>query len=235
MSWFKPGDEVVAHLRRQSASVGEFADWAVVVRPASDGAFHAVKLYGRADTDRPKEVSVRCDSKQSALKAAEEAAAKKLKDDRYVKVVPGSSPPPSRVQQVTIAAELWEDAWPNRLDRLLAIGLTQTSDRVWTLPAGTGSIRFIRQSGKVLVTGVVPAEDLPGRVIQACVAQLLGAGLALSDGTPDMTPEEWVGLTRSLLSEQEVDRLADFGLLPKRINFKALAAKAASQPWGGLV
>jgi hypothetical protein len=235
MSWFKPDDEVVAHLRRQSASVGEFADWAVVVRAASDGAFHAVRLYGLADTERPREVRVRCASKQSALKAAEEAAAQKLKDQRYARVAPGSSPPASRVDQVTIAAELWEDAWPSQLERLLPLGLAKLSERMWTLPAGTGSIRFIQQSGKVMVTGVVPAADLDGRVIQACVAKLLHAGLALSDGTPEMTPQEWVDLTRSLFGEPQVDRLADFGLLPKRINFKALAAKAASQPWGGLV
>lgn len=235
MTWFKPDDEVVAHLRRQAASVGEFADWAVVVRTATDGSFSVVKLFGRADADRPKEVSTRCDSKASAMEQAAKAAEKKLQDHRYVRVVPGSSPPPSRIDQVTIAAEMWEDAWPTKLDRLLPLGLSKVSDRIWTLPAGNGAIRFIRQGGKVIVTGVVPAEDLPGRVIQACVAQLLGAGLALSDGTPDMSPEEWVGLARKLFSEQEADRLADFGLLPKRINFKALAAKAASRPWGGLI
>lgn len=235
MTWFKPGDEVVAHLRRPSASAGEFADWAVVVRQASDGSFNVVKLHGRADTERPKEISARCSSKATALETAQQAAAKKLQDDRYERVGPGSSPPQPRVQQVTIATEMWEDAWPTKLDQLLPLGLTNLSDRMWSLSAGVGAIRFIRQSGKVIVTGVVPAEDLQGRVIQACVAQLLGAGLALSDGTPEMSPLEWVGLTRSLFSDEHVDRLAAFGLLPKRIDFKAMAAKAAARPWGGLI
>ncbi len=235
MTWFKPGDEVVAHLRRASATVGEFADWAVVVRTASDGAFSVVTLYGRADADRPRETSTRYSGKAGALEKAEEAATKKRNDGRYTDVHPGSSAPKARVDQVTIATEMWEDAWPTKLDRLLTLGLAKTSDRTWTLPCGEGAIRFIRQSGKVIVAGVVPAQNLPGRVIQACVAKLLDAGLALSDGTPDMSPEEWVALTRSLITEQQADRLAEFGLLPKRLNFRALAATAANKPWGGLI
>ncbi|MCC6506008.1 MAG: hypothetical protein IT475_11245 [Aquimonas sp.] len=226
--WVKPGSELVAHLVRPSATNGT-AEWLVACRSIENGRWEAYVAYGKSGSRGAMKVLGVCDSETGARQLAMVAADEKRKDPRYVDVI-GSDVIGSNVvtvQQANLSLTIVSDTL-QAMPELVALPKVTSGMRKGQLH---GARIVLREKGSVTeVTGVCEADNLGARMTLAIINHKLFPGnssIALDDGVVQ-PPKEWAMAMKGLMNEETLQRGEAAGLLPKAIDFAAIAQDQGS-------
>jgi hypothetical protein len=221
--WVKPGSELVAHLVRPSATNGT-AEWLVACRSIENGRWEAYVAYGKSGSRGSMKVLGVCDSESGARQLATAAEAEKRKDPRYADVI-GSNV--VTVQQANLSLTIVSDTL-QAMPELVALPKVTSGMRKGQLH---GARIVLREKGSVTeVTGVCEADNLGARMTLAIINHKLFPGnssIALDDGVVQ-PPKEWAMAMKGLMNEETLQRGEAAGLLPKAIDFAAIAQDQGS-------
>jgi hypothetical protein len=243
LSWLQPTEEVVAHLRRDSEKGdGTEADWLVAVRPGHHlGQWEVVALWGPSQAKGGSlKVLEALSTKSAAIASARAKALDKTKDRRYRSLLPLRQQAPAIepapvAANLSIGAELKLADWNGLMLRLAPLGLTATSDSTWKAQMeGTGTVLFRQYGDRIGVSGFIAVTDAESRPLFAAVSIVTKARITNASGD-EVDLEEWIREVSSTLSPRAADLAADFGLLPKRLDFTNLASSLDTGPWASLI
>jgi hypothetical protein len=221
--WVKPGSELVAHLVRPSATNGT-AEWLVAYRSIENGRWEAYVAYGKSGTRGSFKVLGVCPDETNARNLASAAEAEKRKDPRYADVN-GSNV--KTIQQANLHLTIVSDTL-QAMPELVALPKVTSGMRKGQLH---GARIVLREKGSVTeVTGVCEADNLGARMTLAIINHALFPGnssIALDDGVVQ-PPKEWAMAMKGLMNEETLKRGEAAGLLPKAIDFAAIAQDQGS-------
>jgi len=240
-SWWNPGETIIGQLRRPAegnAKPTASADWMVLIRPlvpGSSSAWSVVSRWGKTGANRPQEkVLFSGRSKSESENEARMYLDEKLRDERYQRL---SGIISDFTARLAVSAEIKLKDWDSVCIRLAPLGLTATSDKSWEAGLkGTEKVLFQQSGDRVYVSGFleVGAGGIESRPLFAAIAICTGGRIANSTGdSVELT--FWVNEVKEDLSQVAYDVAADFGLLPKKIDYARLAENVSAGPWASLI
>ena len=224
-SWVKPGAELVAHLVRPSATNGT-AEWLVAYRSLENGRWEVYITFGKSGSRGSTKVLGHFDVEAAARAHAKETETEKRKDPRYVDVN-GSNV--VTVQNANLHLTAVYDAL-NAMPELLALPKVTSGMQKGEVHGARIVIRDSQNLGTVEVTGVCEAEDLGARMTLAIINHRLFPGnssISVDDAAAP-PPKEWAMAMRSVMNEETLRRGEAAGLLPKAIDYAAIAHEQGS-------
>jgi len=223
--WLKPGAELVAHLVRPSATNGT-AEWLVAYRALENARWETFVAFGKSGSQGSMKVLGVHASEAAARQQATEAETEKRKDPRYVDVN-GSNV--VAVQNANLHLTAFYDAL-NAMPELLALPKITSGMLKGEVHGARIVIRESKGNGTVEVTGVCEADNLGARMTLAIINHRLfpGNSSISVDETVTPPPKEWAMAMRSVMNEETLRRGEVAGLLPKAIDFAAIAQEQGS-------
>lgn len=246
LKWIGPDEVVVAHLSRDSEKGdGSTADWLVSIKQISGSEWEVIVRYGPTSAARgASKVIEGFATERSAVAEAHEQASKKLRDKRYQEHRTSrgflSSRAPKAPQapieaNLSIGAEIRLSDWNDVMLKLARLGLRGINDQLWHAGMeGTEKISFKQIGDRIWVSGYIAVSDTESRPLFAAAA--IATKGRVTNATGDAVDlEEWILEVRNKLSHEAADLAADFGLLPKRLDYEKLASSIDTGAWADLI
>jgi hypothetical protein len=242
LRWIQPNEEVVAHLRRDSEKGdGSTADWLVSIKKinAAVAEWEVITRFGPTNAARgASKVLSGFATERNARAEAHEHASRKLGDRRYQTVQSSGSSGISEsptAMKLYIGAEIRLSDWNDMMLKIARLGLRGISDRLWHASMdGTDTISFTQLGDRIWVSGYIAVTDTESRPLFAAAAIVTKGRITNATGDA-IDLEEWILEVRSKLSHDAADLAADFGLLPKRLNYAKLASSIDTGAWADLI